>query len=108
LLVDGKQLEGSVDDGSGRSDGEDDFIIKEDDDAFWEVDDTSPAPKPSPALSVGKDKKAHMLRLRSFDKAAAGRGAPVLRKSASHKARSSSKRHSPKAKIQACFAATSP
>ncbi|KAG0593754.1 hypothetical protein M758_UG016100 [Ceratodon purpureus] len=101
-------LEGSVDDGSGRSDGEDDLIIKEDDDAFWEVDETILAPKPSPPLSVGKDKKAHMLRLRSFDKAPGGRGAPLLRKSASHKSRSSSKRHSPKAKIQACFASTSP
>ncbi|KAG0571445.1 hypothetical protein KC19_VG011600 [Ceratodon purpureus] len=92
-------LEGSVDDGSGRSDGEDDLLIREDDDAFWEVDETSPAPKPSPLLSVGKDKKAHMLRLRSFDKAAASRSAPVLRKSVSHKSWSSSKRHSPKTKI---------
>lgn len=99
-----KQLEGSVDDGSGRSEGEDDFVAKDEDDAFWEVEETSPAPKTSP-LTVNKDKKAHMLRLRSFDKAAAGRVAPVLRKSASHKTRSSTKRHSPKSKsIQACFA----
>lgn len=101
-------LEGSVDDGSGRSEGEDDFVAKDEDDAFWEVEETSPAPKTSPAV-VSKDKNAHMLRLRSFDKAATGRVGPVLRKSASHKTRSSTKRHSPKAKsIQACFASTSP
>lgn len=104
-----KQLEGSVDDGSGRSEGEDDVVAKDEDDAFWEVEEISPAPKNTSPV-VSKDKKAHMLRLRSFDKAATGRVAPVLRKSSSHKSRSSTKRLSPKSKesLQACFTSTSP
>lgn len=47
-----KQLEGSVDDGSGRSEGEDDFVVKDEDDAFWEVEETSPAPKTLPQLLI--------------------------------------------------------
>lgn len=110
-------MEGSVDDGSGRSEGEDDIVAREEDDAYWEVEDSSPVPRSSPPIIL-KDKKAHMLRLRSFDKVAAARGAPVLRRANSHNVRSSSKkhspkryspkRHSPKSIIQAAIASASP
>jgi hypothetical protein len=83
-----KQIEGSVDDGSGRSEGEEEFV---EDDAYWEYDESSPTPRPP---STGKDRKATMLRLRSFDQASAGRGAPILRKSVSHTTRAPSRRHS--------------
>ncbi|XP_024399208.1 P-loop NTPase domain-containing protein LPA1 homolog 1 [Physcomitrium patens] len=115
--VEQDEMEGSVDDGSGRSEGEDDIVAREEDDAYWEVEDSSPVPRSSPPIIL-KDKKAHMLRLRSFDKVAAARGAPVLRRANSHNVRSSSKkhspkryspkRHSPKSIIQAAIASASP
>lgn len=112
--VEEDEMEGSMDDDSGRSEGEgdDDIVAREEDDAYWEVEDSSPLQKASPGVLV-KDKKSHMLRLRSFDKTAVGRAAPVLRRSNSHKIRSSSiknspKRLSPKSVIQAAFATKFP
>ncbi|XP_024368091.1 P-loop NTPase domain-containing protein LPA1 homolog 1 [Physcomitrium patens] len=82
--------EGSVDGGSDRSEGEDDFIEGEEDDAYWVYDEPTPTATGTPG-----SKSERMSRLRSFDRAAAGRGAPELRKVVSYN-RASSKRHPPK------------
>lgn len=79
-----KQVEGSVDDGSVRSDGEVEYVEGDQDDAYWDDDVDSPTPRP-PSTGGVANKKLGMSRLRSFDQAAAGRGAPVLRKAMSHR-----------------------
>jgi len=84
-----QQDEGSVDNESIRSEGEDDFDVGEEDDAYWDYDEASPI-NASPA-----SKAERMARLRSFDRAAAAGGAPELRKTVSY-SRATSRRHVPK------------
>lgn len=55
-----KQFEGFVDDGSGCFEGEDDFVVKDEDDVFWEVEEISLVFKIF-FLIVNKDKKVYML-----------------------------------------------
>jgi hypothetical protein len=86
--------DGSVDNESIRSEGEDDFIEGEEDDAYWDYDESSPIARPSPSPG---SKVERVTRLRSFDRAAAGRGAPELRKTVSY-SRASSRRRAPVAK----------
>lgn len=93
-----QQDEGSVDNESVRSEGEDEFLEGEEDDAYWDYDEQSPTPK---ATSTGSttspaSRAERVARLRSFDRAAAGRGAPELRKTVSYSRASSRRRAVPK------------
>ncbi|KAG0627688.1 hypothetical protein M758_2G220600 [Ceratodon purpureus] len=84
--------EGSVDNDSVRSEGEDDFVVGEEDDAYWDYEESSPTPKASPSPATRAER---VIRLRSFDRAAAGRGAPELRKTVSYSRASSRRRPQP-------------
>jgi 2-phosphoglycerate kinase len=84
--------EGSVDGESGRSEGEDDFDVGDEDGAYWDYEEGTPTSAQSNASPGSKADR--MNRLRSFDRAAAGRGAPELRKTVSY-SRASSRRHVP-------------